>query len=421
MIIVLLLCSLVGLLSSTVYLGLTTVAAYRFARGRREAGESGDALVPPVSVLKPVHGDEPCLLSSLESFFQQRYDRYELIFGARTADDPALAVVETLRRKYPQVPTRVVLAGPPIYPNAKISALEAMIEAATHSYLLIADSDTRVAPHCLHEVTAPLSDPQVGLVTCLYRGVSIGGVSARLEALGMSVEMPSGVLVANMLEGMRFALGPTIATRKDELNRIGGIGTLGEYCADDYVLGRLIWQSGHQVVLSHHVVDHVIVNQRWRASLDHQVRWMRSTRFSRPLGHLGTGLTFAMPFGALSAIAAMLSHHSGLGLALAAWAYASGVAQSVVVGFATLGDRQALSYCWLYPLRDLVGFALWCVSYTGTSIVWRGERYELLRGGRMRADRVATRRRPRPLQARTDAYGFRPERAAGADSRESKG
>jgi ceramide glucosyltransferase len=130
-----------------------------------------------------------------------------LIFGARSADDPALVVVETLRRRYPQVPTRIVLTGPPIYPNAKVSALEPMIEAAAHSLLLIADSDTRVGPQCLREVTAPLSDPRVGLVTCLYRGVAIGGLSSRLEALGMSVEMPSGVLVANMLEGMRFALG----------------------------------------------------------------------------------------------------------------------------------------------------------------------------------------------------------------------
>ena len=420
MIFALLLCSLVGLLSSTVYLGLTTVAAYRFARSRRAAGESGDASLPPISVLKPVHGDEPYLSSSLESFFQQRYDRYELIFGARSADDPALAVVETLRRRYPHVPTRIVLTGPPIYANAKISALEPMIEAAAHSFLLIADSDTRVGPHCLREVIAPLSDPRVGLVTCLYRGVSIGGLSSRLEALGMSVEMPSGVLVANLLEGMRFALGPTMATRKDVLNQLGGIGTLGEYLADDYMLGRLIWQSGHEVVLSRHVVDHIIVNQRWRASLQHQVRWMRSTRFSRPLGHLGTGLTFAMPFGALAAIAAVLADRVGLGLIFIAWAYASRVAQSVIVGFATLGDQQALSNCWLYPLRDLVGFAHWCVSYAGTSIVWRGERFELLRGGRMRAEQAAV-ARPRPLTARTHAGGLRPEQAASADPGESKG
>src|SRR5207244_2836223 len=139
-----------------------------------------------------------------------------------------------------------------VYPNAKVATLEAMIEAAAHRYLVIADSDTFVAPDCLRDVTAPLDDPWVGLVTCLYRGVPVGGLSSTLEALGMSVEMASGVLVADMVEGMRFALGPTIATRKELLDGVGGIAALGEYCADDYMLGRLIWQSGHRVVLSAH-------------------------------------------------------------------------------------------------------------------------------------------------------------------------
>jgi ceramide glucosyltransferase len=377
-------CALLGLASSTVYLGMAMVAAFRFRRERQIVGESTRTLLPPVSVLKPLHGDEPKLAASLESFFQQRYDRYELVFGARSIDDRALATVEELRRRYPHVPTRIVVAGAPVYPNAKVSTLELLIDAAAHQYLVIADSDTSVAPDCLREVTAPLSDPEVGLATCLYRGVPIGGLSSRLEALGMSVEMASGVLVAEMLEGMRFALGPTIATRKDVLDRIGGIAALGEYCADDYVLGRLIWQSGYRVILSRHVVDHVIVNQRWRASLQHQLRWMRSTRFSRPLGHIGAGLTFATPFGALGAISASLAHHAGAGLALGAWAFGSRVVQAIVVGFGALGDRQSLWYCWLYPIRDLVGFVIWCLSFAGRTIVWRGERYALLHGGAMR-------------------------------------
>jgi ceramide glucosyltransferase len=313
MVITLLLCALIGLASSTVYLAMTMVAAYRFARRRHASGRSSDGELPGVSVLKPVHGDEPNLSASLESYFQQRYDRFELVFGARSADDPALAVVEALRHRYPNIATRIVLAGSPVHPNAKVSTLAPMIQVAAHSHLVIADSDTRVTPECLREVTAPLGDPRVGLVTCLYRGVPIGGLSSRLEALGMSVELASGVLVADMLEGMRFALGPTMATRKEVLDEIGGVAALGDHHADDYLLGRLVWQSGRAVILSSYVVDHVIVNQRWRASLQHQLRWMRSTRFSRPLGHVGTGLTFAMPFGVLAATAAMVAHHASLG------------------------------------------------------------------------------------------------------------
>jgi ceramide glucosyltransferase len=385
MAITLLLCGLIGLVSSTVYLGMTMMAASRFARRRSGSVAVGDEKAPGVSVLKPVHGDEPDLSASLESFFQQRYGRFELVFGARSADDPALAVVDALRRRYPRIATRIVVAGPPVYPNAKVSTLGPMIEAAAHPYLLIADSDTRVTPECLRAVTAPLGNPRVGLVTCLYRGVPIESLSSRLEALGMSVELPSGVLVADMLEGMRFALGPAMAIRKDVLEEIGGIAALGEYCADDYLLGRLVWQSGRDVILSSHVVDHVIVNRRWQASLQHQLRWMRTTRFSRPLGHLGTGLTFGMPFGVMAAAAAMVAHHAGLGLGLLAWAYGGRVLQSVVVGFGALDDRESLSYCWLYPLRDLVGFVLWILSFTGRTIVWRGEMYEMLPGGRLRS------------------------------------
>jgi ceramide glucosyltransferase len=212
--------------------------------------------------------------------------------------------------------------------------------------------------------------------------------------------MASGVLVADMLEGMRFALGPTIGTRKDVLERIGGVAALGDYCADDYVLGRLVWQAGRQVVLSPHVVDHVIVNRRWRASLQHQLRWMRSTRFSRPLGHVGTGLTFAMPFGIAAATTSLLAHRIGLAIAVGVWAYATRVVQSIVVGYSTLGDRRSLSDAWLYPLRDLIGFVLWCLSFVSTAIVWRGERYKLSRDGRMQPANIAARLERRPTVVR---------------------
>src|SRR5262249_7690387 len=140
MVTTLLVCALVGLASSTAYLGMTIVAARRFRRGRRAAGESLRASRPPISVLKPVCGDEPRLAACLESFFQQRSERFELVFGARSGDDPALAIVDELRRKYPHVPTQIVLSGAPAHPNAKISSLEQMVEAATHEHLVIADS-----------------------------------------------------------------------------------------------------------------------------------------------------------------------------------------------------------------------------------------------------------------------------------------
>jgi len=73
------------------------------------------------------------------------------------------------------------------------------------------------------EEIPPLLDRKLGLVTCLYRGEPSADFWSSLEAMGMSVEMPSGVVVADMLEGIRFALGPAVAFRRDSLAAIGGI------------------------------------------------------------------------------------------------------------------------------------------------------------------------------------------------------
>src|SRR5437867_5583911 len=261
--------SIAGLISSTIYLILVLQAAGRFRRSNQKAFPESISL-PPVTVLKPLHGLEPELDTNLESFFLQEYPAFEIIFGARQTDDPALEIVAALRRKYPHVQTCIVLSGEPAYPNAKVFALEKMIARGTASYLVITDSDVRVAPNCLRQVVAPLLDPNNGVVTCLYRGAAAGGFWSTLEALGMSVEMPSGVLVASMLEGMRFALGPMMATRIDVLDSIGGMMALGQYCADDYVLGNLAYSSGKRVVLAQHIIGHVAMNTSARASLAHQ-------------------------------------------------------------------------------------------------------------------------------------------------------
>jgi ceramide glucosyltransferase len=374
--------SVLGLVSSTVYLLLVIEAARRF---RSSSGmQAVDPIhLPPVVVLKPLMGLEPNLEKNLESFFLQDYPDFELIFGMRDASDGARVIVETLRRKYSHVKSRVVLSGEPEYPNAKVFALRKMLEHATASYLVITDSDVCVSTNCLREVIQPLLDKSNGVVTCLYRGVPAGGFWSRLEALGMSVELPSGVLVANMLEGMKFALGPTMATRTDVLESIGGMKALGNYCADDYVLGNLAHASGKRVVLSNHIIGHVAMNTSARASMAHQVRWMRSTRFSRKAGHVGTGLTYAMPFGLLGLVAGVLANSWQLGLVLLAWAMVNRMVQAVAIGWGVLGDSESLKLCWLYPLRDLMGFLVWCASFAGSDIIWRNHRYRLLSGGKM--------------------------------------
>ena len=377
--------AITGLLASTVFLGLVVVAAIRFrgSAGHSAGMSAADSALPPVTILKPLHGMEPLLEECLESFFQQDYPVYELIFGARSESDPALAVVESLKRKYPHVPTQIVLSGEPDYPNAKVYLMEKMVPLSAYPTLVITDSDVRVERDYLRHLVQPLRDANVGMITCLYRGVPTGGFWPLLEALGMSIEMSSGVLVANLLEGMKFALGPTMVIRKDVLECWGGFGVLRDYCADDFVMGALTYEAGRTVVLSQHVIDHIVLNRSARQSLLHQLRWMKSSRYSRQLGHIGTGLTFAMPFGLLGLVAGGIAGNWPLGLGLLGAAFANRVVQALAVGWGVTRDRNSALYCWLYPVRDLLGFILWCGSFSGSEIVWRGERYRLASGGRM--------------------------------------
>lgn len=377
--------ALLGVLTSTVYLGLVLVATGRFRRRQRGAAPARTIeLLPAVTLLKPLHGMEPHLRDNVESFFRQEYPAYEIVFGMRNQDDPAFSVVREVSSRYPQVRVKTVFSGEPVWPNAKVYNLDRMLQAASHDVLVISDSDVRVETNYLRDVTRPLLDPEVGLVTCLYRGVHTGGLWSRLEALGMSVEMTSGVLVADMLEGMKFALGPTMATRRDALQAAGGMAELADYLADDFVLGRRIEAAGYKVVLSNHVIDHVVVNRSLRSSLQHQFRWAKSTRLSRPKGHVGSGLTFAVPFALLGLAMALWGGHPWMAAAIFLAGILNRSLQCLAVGWGVVRDPAALQTFWLYPLRDLLGFLFWAASFFGGKhTTWRGNRYRLQPGGRM--------------------------------------
>jgi ceramide glucosyltransferase len=374
--------ALLGTLTSTAYLVLVVAGVLRFVKRRRELLASPD-YTPPVSLLKPVHGVEPNLEENLESFFCQDYPKFELLFCARAASDPALAVSRRLAQKYPGVKARILTCGEPPWTNAKLYSLEAMWKQAAHDLLVISDSDVRVSPDYLRQIIKPFANAKVGMTTCIYRGLPAGGFWTELEAFGFSVEMTAGVVVADLLEGMKFALGPTMVVRRACVEALGGFGFMADYCADDYILGNRVAESGMEVVLSHHSIDHMVFHHSFLASMRHQVRWMRSTRFSRPKGHFGTALTYAMPYGVLGLIAGLASGHAALGWTLLAAAFVNRVVQSVAAGYFVAGDRKALTRAWLYPLRDLLGSVLWVGSYLSPKIDWRGEEYRLTAGGRM--------------------------------------
>jgi ceramide glucosyltransferase len=378
--------SIIGIITSTMYALLVATGAMRLAQRRRSMPPG--TFAPPVSLLKPLHGPEPDLESHLQSFFEQDYPEFEIIFCARTDQDAGMQIARRVAARYPKIRSRFLCSGNAPYANAKVWSLERMQNAASHRFFVVSDSDVSVKPDYLRAVMAPFADERVGLVTCLYRGVG-SNIWSRLEAVGMSIEMSAGVLVAEMLEGMKFALGPTMVVRRDSLEAAGGFRALGPYHADDFMLGNMIAAGGHRVVLSTHTIDHHVLNSSFLSSVLHQIRWMKSTRFSRPKGHLGTALTFSMPYGLLAAGIAICLHRPLLGGLLLLWSWASRVALGAIVGRLVVDEPRVWRSAFLYPLRDLLGSCYWVASYVSNQVRWRGEVYNLLQDGFMRNDSQA--------------------------------
>ena len=375
---------LFGLLTSTVYTAMALIAVIRFRRPNQPRVPA--CFAPAVSLLKPLHGAEPGLEAHLSTFFEQDYSEYEILFCARHANDAGLRMARQVSARYPHVPVQFLTSGEPHVPNAKILSLELMAQAAHYDILIISDSDVRVRRDYVREVVAPFADDRVGAVTCLYRGVAgQGGLWSRIEASAMSIEMGAGVLVAEMLEGMKFALGPTMAIKRSCLQEIGGFLPMGDYCADDFLLGNRVAARGHTVVLSHHVIDHVVLHAAFWPSMQHQARWMKSTRFSRPKGHFGTALTFSVPFGLLAAVAAFALHRPGIALGALLWSIGSRMLLALAVSKSVLREKSPWQSVLLYPIRDFLAILFWIASYGSRKILWRSETYLLETGGRMRS------------------------------------
>ena len=380
-----------GIVTSTIVLILSLVGAVKFRRDARRDRETfahqGKGL-PPISVLKPVHGNEARLKENIESFFRQDYPAFEILFAADEADDPALPVIREICARYPNIPTRIMVTGKPPWPNAQNYCFHHLTAIAAHDILLTSDSDVEVGPDYLREVTAPLLDPKVGAVTCLFRGKSAGGFWAGFDAIGMSVEFTAGVLVDNLLEETKFGLGPTIVVRKDSIGKIGGFAGVRDYLSNDFVVGNFIYKAGYKVVLSGYVVDHVCSSKGLRPMWERQLRWAMGTRYSRPAGHFGSVLTFAVPFGILGLIAGWILGHPWLGVGLFAASLVNRMLECWLIGWWAAGDRMALRWVPLYPLRDLYGFVVWCASYMKQRTLWRDTNYRLLKGGKLVAVRA---------------------------------
>ena len=329
-----------------------------------------------ISILKPLSGAEPNLESNLRTFFEQDYPSFEILFAVRSATDPAVAIVEKLRAEFPTVPSRLIITGEPSYANAKVYSLDHMKSAARYELLVMSDSDIRVTPGMLARIAAEFADPKLGVATCPYRAVPGPGLWSKLEAIGMNTQFLGGVLTARMLEGMKFALGPTITARKSVLDEMGGFDRLKDYLAEDFVMGNFADALGHGVILSSYIIEHHIGSHGFLDNMKHRLRWARSTRRSRPKGYVGELFTMPLPPALLLAVwQPALWPVAALAVALralSAWACAGYV----------LHDSLTLRYWWLIPLQDIAAFVVWIAGFFGNTIVWRGRKYYLYPDGR---------------------------------------
>ena len=367
-----------GVAGATAYSGIALIGVFRFLKMRPTPG---GGFTPPVSILKPLCGAERELERNLESFFRQDYPDYEILFSVREETDAAVPIVRRLQEAFPSVPMRLLVTGPPAYPNAKVHGLQSLMKAASHDVLVINDSDVRVGPDYLRAVVAPLQEPAVGLVTCISRGVPGGSIWSVLEALGMSVQFVAGVLAAWVVEGLKFSLGPTMVLRKQQVHEIGGWVRLGDYLADDFVLGQRITQAGYRVVLARYIPDHLVCNESLGDSLRHRLRWERSSRRSRPLGYVGQMFMHSLP---LALLAWILAPPGNWPVAvLAGICVATRAILALAVGWKLLQDSNVRRYGWLVPVQDLLSFAIWLWAFFGGEIVWRGKRYRVYKGGKL--------------------------------------
>jgi len=370
--------AVLGTASSIGYYLLCLWSAGRFLKWRKRAERGVRATLGPVSILKPLKGTDPQMYESFRSHCRLDYPEYEIIFGVNDAADPAVELVEQLRTEFPNRQILLAICGENLGTNAKVSNLIQMSRKARYEYFAVSDSDIRVEPDYLRQVIAPLEDPKVGLVTCLYRGVAAQTLSSGLESVTISSDFAPGVLAAQQLEGgIRFGLGSTLAFRRSDLTAIGGFEAFVDYLADDYELGKRIAERGLKSALSDVVVETFLPAYGFSEFIGHQLRWARTIRDARRGGYIGLILTFGFFW---SLLALLASRGAGWAWGLLCLTLLVRLTMALVAGRGVLRDSCVPRWLWLVPIRDLVAVAIWAGGLAGNTISWRGRKFHLNNG-----------------------------------------
>ncbi len=336
---------------------------------------------PAVTILKPVKGMDAESYANFASFCRQQYGgAIQLLFAVASAEDPIIPVIRQLITDFPGHDISLTI-NPAIHgPNYKVSNLINAFPRTCHGIIIVCDSDIRVAPDYLQSVCAHFSDPRIGLVTSLYRTSRVHGIATAVEATGFTSEMIPNVMVALQLEGLSFALGASMAVRREALAAIGGFEALADYLADDYQLGNKIHRTGWHIALDGCFVESMVKAESLMSVLSRQLRWARTMRVSRPGGYLASGITLPFP---AALLAALLAPTASSALAAIGLLYAVRLSVCTLFSRTLVGDKLLPKWLWLIPLRDMLSFFSWALAFLGNRVEWRGSRFTLRPGGKL--------------------------------------
>jgi ceramide glucosyltransferase len=356
----------------------TTLYCGRSFFGKRKRTSD---FTPPVSILKPVKGVDGDSFENFASFCRQDYPQFQIVFAAASSKDPVIAVIKQVIAAFPEVDIDFVVDDATYGANYKVCNLMHAHAVAKHPLLIVCDSDIRVGRSYLREVCAPFADPEVGLVTSLYRSSGVNGMGCAIEALGFSCEMVPNVMAALKLEGLSFALGASMALRQSALEGIGGFAALVDYLADDYQLGNMIHRAGYRLELSPFFVESIMRGSETVTEvLVRQLRWGRTMRVSRPGGYLASGITLPFPGAVLALVSSGFSQE---GVAAAGLLYLVRAVVALNYSRAYVKDGLLPRWLWLLPVRDALSFGVWALSLSGNRVLWRGHLFDLSKGGKI--------------------------------------
>jgi len=358
-----------------IYYLISIYSSWRYFR--QPASDPDRSYTPPVSILKPFRGLDPDAYENLASFCRLDYPEYEIVFCVDPDDEAIQSVLARLSADFPNRRIRILYGSGRVATNDKVAKLARLVAEAAFEVVVISDSDVRVRPDYLRHVVAPLRDPKVGAVTCLYVPIEITTFTDHLQSLGMMSDFYAGVLVDWQLEGMKFALGPTIATTRTRLSGFGGYPVLENRPADDLLVGRLIDEQGFQVLLLRYAIDTVCDYGSLSELLHKRLRWIVVMRHMRPRGHIGLLLTQGLPW----SLAALAIHPTaGVALGYVGSYLALRMAMTWTIGIHGLRQSILWKQMPLIPVWDAVAFIIWLVSFSRNSIRWRGADYYIRDG-----------------------------------------